>query len=151
MQVPSNAFHKVQWRHFFRCGGQIQKHLCRISSGFCVPKTVQIGLFYSTNKNVAPFGDTLYSRTYARLQRFACVSCTGLVLLSYSLFFEIYIYRLNHNEGAHSMVTCQLSCTHVTHAHAINTCSLHVHHVPKRTQRVTRMSLTTASVRKTSL
>ena len=30
---------------FFRCGGQVQKHLSRISSGFCVPKIIQIGLF----------------------------------------------------------------------------------------------------------
>ena len=32
---------------FFRCGGQVQKHLCGISLGFCVPKIIQIGLVFT--------------------------------------------------------------------------------------------------------
>jgi len=27
---------------FYRCGGQKQKHLCQISSGFCIPKIIKI-------------------------------------------------------------------------------------------------------------
>ena len=64
LKMIFSAFHKVQWRHFFTCGGQVQNHLCRISLGFCVPKIIQIGLFFTElfkkNKNVATFWDTVY-------------------------------------------------------------------------------------------
>jgi len=36
---------RMNFATFFRCGGQVQKHLCRISSGICVPNIIQIGLF----------------------------------------------------------------------------------------------------------
>jgi len=30
---------------FFRCGGQIHKHVNQISSGFCTPTVTKVGLF----------------------------------------------------------------------------------------------------------
>jgi len=53
MQVPSNAWilHFTRYRPtvatFFRCGGQVQNHICRISSRCCVPKLIQISLFWT--------------------------------------------------------------------------------------------------------
>ena len=48
MQVPSmHEFRILQGTvsTFYKCGGQVQKHFSKISSGFCMPKIIQIGLF----------------------------------------------------------------------------------------------------------
>ena len=44
-QMPEFCISQGTVATFFSCGGQVQKRLCRISSGFCVPKIIQIGIF----------------------------------------------------------------------------------------------------------
>ena len=47
-----------------RCGGQVQKHSCRIFSGFSVTKIIHIGLFltelFKKIKRLPLFEDTVY-------------------------------------------------------------------------------------------
>ena len=52
------AFHEVQWRHFSGVVDRFKNTYVEFFSGFCVPKIIQIGLFFMElikNINVVTF------------------------------------------------------------------------------------------------
>jgi len=73
---------------FFRYAGQVQKHLSKISPGFCVPTTIQISLFLTKllKNTMWPFLDTVYTLALA---------------------YDKHTHCAKHKTNAHSMACFQ--------------------------------------------